>query len=85
MLNTWEPKSMDKPVMYLLDPQSYLPHVVRYQQFSPQEGKQLKVEEIYENWQVKDGIAFAYATKSLQDGEVATESTYNSVEFNWVG
>ena len=74
--------NLDKAVIFLLDPQSHLPHVVRYEQFSPQEGKQLTVEEIYENWKVENGIAFAYATKSEQDGEVATETTYNSVEFN---
>ena len=77
--------NFDKPVIFLLDPQSHLPHVVHYQQFSPQEGKQLMIEEIYKNWRMKNGIAFAYATKSFQDGEVATESTYNSVAFSHDG
>jgi len=74
--------NLEKSVTFLLDQQSHLPKVLRYKQFSAQEGKQITVEEQYSNWQMKNGIAFAYVTKTTQGGEVSEQAKYDEVTFN---
>jgi len=74
--------NLDKPVTFLLDQESHLPVLMRYKQFSPQEGSQITIEEKFSNWQVKNGVAFAYVTKTLQAGEVSQEVEYKEVSFN---
>ncbi|MFH5883188.1 M16 family metallopeptidase [Halalkalibaculum sp. DA3122] len=73
-------KINDKNITYLVDPESGYPGIMRYQQFNPQEGSQVHVEERYSNWQTVDGISYAYSETTFSDGEKAAESVIKSHE-----
>jgi hypothetical protein len=73
---------IDKPVTMLVDAETNLPHLMRYQRFDPQTGKQVKVEERYSNWKKVDGIYYAFKEVSYNDGKQSVASTVKSVKIN---
>lgn len=75
-------KINDKNITYLIDPDTGYPKVMRYQQFNPQQGTQVQVEERYSDWQTVDGISYAYTEITYSEGEKAAESTIKSHEVN---
>ena len=80
--NKLKVKLGENPVYYYLDPQSNLPAMIEYQTFSAQEGAMVTQKEYYSDWQVKDGVAYAYTEVSYSGGEKTSESTYQDVTFN---
>ncbi|MDR8391702.1 insulinase family protein [Aliifodinibius sp. S!AR15-10] len=72
----------DKNITYLIDPNTGYPRVMRYQQFNPQQGSQVQVEERYSDWQTVDGVSYAYQEITFSEGEKAAESVIKSHEVN---
>jgi zinc protease len=73
---------LDKPVTMLVDTETHLPRLMRYQQFNPQLGKQVEVEERYSDWKQVGGIYYSYTTVSYQDGNKAGTTTIKDVMVN---
>ncbi|MGM0586868.1 MAG: M16 family metallopeptidase [Bacteroidota bacterium] len=73
---------MDKTVTMLVDTETNLPRLMRYQRFDAQSGKQVQVEEQYTDWQKVDGIQYAYTTLTYQDGQEAGKSSVDEVKVN---
>jgi predicted Zn-dependent peptidase len=69
-------------VTLLLDQETNYPDVIRYKQFNPQVGKQVTVENRHSNWTIVDGVAYPYTQVTLQDGQKASEVTYESHDVN---
>jgi predicted Zn-dependent peptidase len=72
----------DKDITYFIDTETYLPRLMRYQQFNPQAGQQIQVEDRFSDWQSVDGIQYAFSQHSFADGEKNTEANYESVSVN---
>ena len=60
-------------VTLLLDPETNYPDVIRYQQFNPQLGQQVEVENRNSNWTIADGVAYPYKQVTYQNGNQASE------------
>jgi len=69
-------------ITLLLDQETNYPDVMRYKQFSPQAGKQVTIENLNSNWTVVDGVAYPYKQVTKQDGNKASEVTYESHKVN---
>lgn len=69
-------------ITLLLDQKTSYPDVIRYQQFNPQAGKQVTVENRHSQWKVVDGVAYPYKQVTMQDGNKASEVTYDSHKVN---
>lgn len=69
-------------VTLLLDQKTHYPDVIRYKQFSPQAGKQVTIENHNSKWTVEDGVAYPYKQVTLQNGNKASEVTYESHTVN---
>jgi zinc protease len=65
-----------------LDPDTALPVITTYRQFDPQQGQQVTVKLVSENWTEQDGVLMPYITTSYSnDDKVAeTEVKSHSVE-----
>lgn len=72
----------DKDITFLIDPESGLPRLMRYEQFNPQAGEQIQVEDRYSDWKTTDGVTYAYTQISFADGEKNTEAKFKNVEVN---
>lgn len=72
----------DKDITFFIDPETALPRLMRYQQFNPQAGEQVQVEDRFSDWNTTDGITYAYSQATFMDGEKSTEATFESVEPN---
>ncbi len=72
--------TLDGSSTYLVDPDTNLPYKVRTSQFNPQAGKVINGETTYTDWQVIDGVAYAFAHITTSDGEKASETKVESVE-----
>jgi predicted Zn-dependent peptidase len=69
-------------VTLLLDPETNYPDVIRYQQFNPQLGQQVEVENRNMNWTVSDGVAYPYKQVTYQNGNQASEVSSENHEVN---
>ncbi|MDX1639154.1 MAG: pitrilysin family protein [Balneolaceae bacterium] len=72
----------DKNIIYLIDPDTGYPRVMRYRQFNPQQGSQVQVEERYSDWQTVNGVAYAYQEITYSQGEKTSEAVIKSHEVN---
>lgn len=71
-----------KDILFLVDEETGLPRLMRYQQFNPQMGEQVQVEERYSNWNTAGGVAYAYKQVTFMGEEKANESNYKSHQVN---
>ncbi|MEL7832374.1 pitrilysin family protein [Fodinibius sp. Rm-B-1B1-1] len=69
-------------VELLLDPETHYPDIIRYQQFNPQVGEQVTVENRNSDWHVVDGVAYPYLQETIANGNKSGEAVYESHEIN---
>ncbi len=69
-------------VILLLNQKTNYPDIVRYDQFNPQMGSQVTVENRHSDWKVVDGVAYPYTQVTMQNGNKASEVSYKSHEIN---
>ncbi|MDX1586033.1 MAG: hypothetical protein R3222_04780, partial [Balneolaceae bacterium] len=72
----------DKDILFLVDEETGYPRLMRYQQFNPQQGEQVQIEERYSNWKVANGVAYAYTQISYSGDQKASETTYKEHRVN---
>ncbi|SMO51478.1 M16 family metallopeptidase [Fodinibius sediminis] len=70
------------PVTLLLDPETKLPRIQRYQQFNPQQGQQVTIENHYSDWQTVDGVRYPYHQVTFMNGTQSAEASYESHAVN---
>ncbi|MEX0721159.1 MAG: pitrilysin family protein [Balneolaceae bacterium] len=73
---------LNPQVTFLIDPETGLPARSRYSEMNPQTGQQAKAENVYADWQVVDGVAYAYSVTSYVDGEKGGEMNVESHSVN---
>lgn len=71
-----------KVITLLIDQQTYLPRLMRYQQFVPQQGKQVTVENRYTDWTSNEGVTFPYTQATYAGGKKTAVATYESHSVN---
>jgi hypothetical protein len=71
-----------KDILFLVDEESGLPRLMRYQQFNPQQGEQVQVEERYSDWNTNGGVTYAYKQITFMGEQKANESNYKNHEIN---
>jgi len=72
----------DTNVMLLIDPETNYPDIIRYKQFSPQQGSQVTVENRNSDWTVTEGVAYPYKQVTFISGSKSAEATYKSHKVN---
>jgi predicted Zn-dependent peptidase len=72
----------DKDILFLVDQETGLPRLMRYQQFNPQQGEQMQIEERYSEWNTTSGVAYAYKQITYSGEEKASETTYKNHKVN---
>lgn len=72
----------DSNVTLLLDQETNYPEIMRYQQFNPQAGEQVTVENHHSDWTVVHGVAYPYSQFTIVDGNESGEATYENHEIN---
>lgn len=72
----------DKDITLFINPDTKLPGLMRYQEFNPQQGGQVKVEEQFSNWTSGDGVTYPYRQVSVINGQQVAESVFNSHKVN---
>jgi zinc protease len=68
----------DNPVTLFLDKETALPVAAQSSQLDPQQGRRVTIENVYDEWEVVDGVAYAYRTVTLVDGEEQASTTVHS-------
>lgn len=71
-----------KDILFLVDEETGFPRLMRYQQFNPQQGEQVQVEERYSDWNTSSGVAYAYKQITYMGEQKANESTYKNHDIN---
>lgn len=69
-------------VVLLINPKTFYPDIVRYQQFNPQMGKQMTVENHYSDWEISGGVAYPHTQITLINGSKSAEANYDKHEVN---
>ncbi len=69
-------------ITFYLDTKTSLPAFMKTTTFNPQMGKDITALTSYSDWKVQDGLAFSYAHEIKVDGNVASSTTFESVEMN---
>ncbi len=69
-------------IVFYLDPATALPAVTKMNVFAPQMGKEVEVVTSYSNWEVTNGVAYAFAYETKNDGQVIEKSKVESIEAN---
>lgn len=69
-------------ITFYLDTETSLPAFMKTTVFNPQMGKEVTSVASYSDWKVQDGLAFSYAHEIKVDGNVASSTTFESVEMN---
>jgi hypothetical protein len=72
----------DSNVTLLLNQETNYPDIIRYQQFNPQQGSQVTVENHHSDWEIVDGVAYPYTQITFIDGNEGGKATYESHEVN---
>lgn len=72
----------DKDVSLLLDQKTSLPLMMRYQQFNPQQGAQVQVEDRYSNWTNNGNVTYAYKQVTYVDGAKTADAVYTTHKVN---
>jgi zinc protease len=60
---------LENPVTFYLNRESALPVASEVREMDPQQGTRVTVESFYDEWQLVDGVAYAYKTVTKVDGE----------------
>jgi zinc protease len=60
---------LENPVTLFLNRESALPVASEVREMDPQQGRRITVQSHYDDWQIADGVAFAYKTVTKIDGE----------------
>lgn len=68
----------DVTITFLLDPETALPARARYSEMNPQTGQRNQAETVFSDWNVVDGVAYAYKAVTYIDDEVAAELNVDS-------
>jgi len=74
--------NLNEPVTFYLDPDNGLPQLMRYSHFSQQRGEQVQVETHYQNWNVVDGVAYAYKEVTYANGDKSSVSEVDTLNVN---
>lgn len=74
--------NLNEPVTFYLDPESGLPQMMRYSHFSQQQGEQVQVETHYQDWNVVDGVAYAYKEITYANGDKSSVSEVDTLNVN---
>lgn len=69
-------------ITFYLDSGTSLPAFMKATVFNPQMGKEITTMTSYTDWKVQNGLAFSYAHETKVDGNVASSTTFESVEVN---
>lgn len=69
---------LDTPVTLYLSKETSLPVAVVTREMDPQQGQRVTVENYYDQWEVVDGIAYAYQSTTLIDGEEQASTVVKS-------
>lgn len=69
-------------ITFYLDSETSLPAFMKATVFNPQMGKEITTMTSYTDWKVQNGLAFSYAHETKVDGNVASSTTFESVEVN---
>lgn len=72
----------EKNLTLFLNQKTNLPAIIRYQEFNPQQGNQVTVEDQYSEWTTENGVTYSYKQVSIVDGEKAAEAVYTSHKVN---
>ncbi|MGF1669033.1 MAG: hypothetical protein ACFCU6_01190, partial [Balneolaceae bacterium] len=70
--------SSDPSFDLFINPETALPALIRYSQFNPQQGARQTIEVYYSEWQVNDGVAYAYESVSYANGEAVSRTNVKS-------
>ncbi len=71
-----------KTLTILLDQETYLPRLMRFQKFSPRLGKSITVETRFSEWTTNEGVTFPYTQASYGNGKKAATATFSSHSVN---
>lgn len=72
----------DQSLTLLINDRTGYPKLIRHNQFIPSQGGSVLVEETYDDWQIKDGVAVAYQVQSFVNGENSANLIYETHEVN---
>jgi len=72
----------DKNVTLFINTETNLPGLMRYQEFNPQQGSNVTIEDHYSEWTMKEGVAYPYKQVSVVDGNEAAQQTVESHKVN---
>lgn len=72
----------DKNIILFLATDTNLPAMMQYQEFNPQQGSQVTVEDKYTNWTSNGGVTYPYSQNTFIGGNEASRATFNSHEVN---
>ena len=72
----------DKDITLLLNQETNLPAMMKYQQFNAQQGAQVHFEDHYSNWTSGGGVTYPYTQVTYMDGNQTAEATYTSHKVN---
>lgn len=72
----------DKNIALLLGQENNLPAIMRYQQFNPQQGAQVMIEDHYSNWNSSGGVSYPYKQVTSMDGNETAVAVYTTHEIN---
>ncbi len=71
-----------KTLTLLLDRETHLPRLMRFQKFSPRLGKNITVETRFSDWTSKEGVTFPYTQASYANGKKAATAAFSSHSVN---
>lgn len=72
----------DSPVIFILDPDTFLPHRSVSSSFNPQKGANVDTVTEYSDWKEVDGFKYAFKQISMEDGTKTSETVVESVSVN---
>ncbi|GAB5407878.1 MAG: pitrilysin family protein [Balneolaceae bacterium] len=72
----------ENPITFLIDPATDLPYMVKKSELNPQTGSFVATETIYSDWRNVDGIMYAFSTETSNDGQKASETSFESVSLD---
>ncbi len=75
-------KVEDKNLTLLLDQETNLPNILRFQQFNPQMGGEVTVESRYSNWSSNEGVTYPYQQVSFSDEQKVATAVYTDHSVN---
>lgn len=71
-----------KNMTLFINPQTNLPGKVKFNQFIPQQGKQVTVENDYSDWETNGGVTYPHKQVTFINGNKSVEADYKSHKVN---